>query len=167
VPVATNLACSARFFELAGGGSAPVDTEALGRIGELRAIDAEIRGRDADARGRRGLSHSAQRPTIAPVRSWSAARLRSLQFTVKYESPKPPFRQSSSWRQNCDNIKQIEMTRITTIPDTRFERAPPRQAQVWTHPSGLSAEELAPPEGLRMITVQLARRLQAMIHSRS
>jgi transposase len=39
-----------KFFDLAKGGSAPIATEAIRRIGELYAIEAEIRGQDADAR---------------------------------------------------------------------------------------------------------------------
>ena len=39
-----------RFFEIAQGGDAPIATEALARIAELYAIEAEIRGHSADAR---------------------------------------------------------------------------------------------------------------------
>jgi hypothetical protein len=38
------------FYEIAAGGSAPIATEALARIAELYAIEAEIRGRSADER---------------------------------------------------------------------------------------------------------------------
>ena len=51
-----------RFYELAAAGPAPIASEALRRIAELYAIEAEIRGRDADAR--RDVRQARSRPLV-------------------------------------------------------------------------------------------------------
>jgi alkanesulfonate monooxygenase SsuD/methylene tetrahydromethanopterin reductase-like flavin-dependent oxidoreductase (luciferase family) len=48
------------FYEIAAGGSAPIAAEALARIAELYAIEAEIRGRSADER--RAVRQEKTRP---------------------------------------------------------------------------------------------------------
>jgi transposase len=62
-----------KFFDLAKGGSAPIATEALRRIGELYALEAEIRGQSADARAAARQQRSA--PLTHDLKSWFEAQL--------------------------------------------------------------------------------------------
>jgi transposase len=62
-----------KFFDLAKGGSAPIATEALRRIGELYAIEAEIRGQDADARANARQQRS--KVLIDDFKPWLEAQL--------------------------------------------------------------------------------------------
>ena len=62
-----------KFFDLAKGGSAPIATEALRRIGELYAIEADIRGQDA---GRRAAARQERSgPLTGDLKSWLEAQL--------------------------------------------------------------------------------------------
>jgi len=56
------------FYELAVGGSAPIATEALERIGGLYAVEAEIRGRYADER--RAERQARSRPILDALEPW-------------------------------------------------------------------------------------------------
>ena len=65
-----------KFFDLAKGGSAPIATEALRRIGELYAIEADIRGQDAAVRAAARQDRSA--PLIEDLKSWLETQLTKL-----------------------------------------------------------------------------------------
>ena len=65
-----------KFFDLAKGGSAPIASEALRRIGELYAIEADIRGQDAAARAAARQDRSA--PLIEDLKSWLETQLTKL-----------------------------------------------------------------------------------------
>jgi transposase len=65
-----------KFFDLAKGGSAPIATEALRRIGELYAIEAEIRGQDAGRRGAARQQRSAS--LLEDLKSWLETQLAKL-----------------------------------------------------------------------------------------
>jgi transposase len=64
------------FYEIAAPGAAPIAAEALERIAELYAIEAEIRGRDAQAR------HSARRersrPIVERLKTWLEQQLATV-----------------------------------------------------------------------------------------
>ena len=62
-----------KFFDLAKGGSAPIATEALRRIGELYAIEAEIRGQSAEAR--LALRQQRSAALVDALKSWIEAQL--------------------------------------------------------------------------------------------
>jgi transposase len=64
------------FFEIAAGGSAPIATEALTRIAELYAIEAEIRGRSADER--RAVRQDKTRPLVDGMKTWMDAQLTTV-----------------------------------------------------------------------------------------
>lgn len=51
-----------RFFEQAAGGTSPVATDALARIAQLYAVEADVRGQSADAR--RDARQERSRPLI-------------------------------------------------------------------------------------------------------
>jgi hypothetical protein len=57
-----------RFYEIAKGGTAPIASEALSRIGELYAIEAEIRGRSSEER--RAERQARTRPLVDAMRPW-------------------------------------------------------------------------------------------------
>ena len=57
-----------RFYEIAKGGTAPIASEALSRIGELYAIEAEIRGRGSEER--RAERQARTRPLVDAMRPW-------------------------------------------------------------------------------------------------
>lgn len=57
-----------RFYDIAKAGNAPIASEALARIGELYAIEAEIRGRSTD--GRRAERQTRTRPLVEALRDW-------------------------------------------------------------------------------------------------
>jgi hypothetical protein len=65
-----------RFYDIAKGGNAPIASEALERIGELYAIEAEIRGRPANER------HAARqtriRPRVEVLHDWLTEQLRRV-----------------------------------------------------------------------------------------
>jgi transposase len=65
-----------RFFELAKTGSAPIATEALRRIAELYAIEAEVRGQDAETR--RVARQKRARPLVEDLKLWLEARLKEV-----------------------------------------------------------------------------------------
>jgi len=65
-----------KFFDLAKGGSAPIATEALRRIGELYAVEADIRGQDAAARAAARQDRSG--PLIEDLKSWLETQLAKL-----------------------------------------------------------------------------------------
>jgi hypothetical protein len=56
------------------GGAAPIVAEALARIAELYAIEAEIRGRSADER--RAVRQEKTRPLIDGLKTWLEAQRR-------------------------------------------------------------------------------------------
>jgi hypothetical protein len=57
-----------RFYEIAKGGTAPIASEALSRIGALYAIEAEIRGRGSEER--RAERQARTRPLVDAMRPW-------------------------------------------------------------------------------------------------
>jgi transposase len=61
------------FYELAAGGAAPIATEALARIQELYAVEAQIRGCSAEAR--RAERQAKSRPILAALEPWLRAKL--------------------------------------------------------------------------------------------
>ena len=65
-----------RFYELASAGPAPIASEALQRIGELYAVEADIRGRPADQR--RAERQARSRPVIEALESWLRAKLETI-----------------------------------------------------------------------------------------
>ena len=65
-----------RFYELASAGPAPIASEALQRIGELYAAEAEIRGRSAEER--RTVRQARSRPLIEALEPWLRARLQTI-----------------------------------------------------------------------------------------
>ena len=62
-----------RFYELAAAGPAPIASEALQRIGELYAVEHDIRGRPADER--RSVRQARSRPVIEALEPWLRAKL--------------------------------------------------------------------------------------------
>ncbi|WP_443029580.1 IS66 family transposase [Sphingomonas sp. T1] len=62
-----------RFFELAAGGTSPVATDALARIAQLYAVEADVRGQAADAR--RAARQERSRPLIDDLRRVLEMRL--------------------------------------------------------------------------------------------
>ena len=65
-----------RFYELAAAGPAPIAAEALTNIGELYAVEADIRGRSADER--RSARQDRSRPVIEALEPWLRARLETI-----------------------------------------------------------------------------------------
>ncbi|MCR5875888.1 IS66 family transposase [Phenylobacterium sp. J426] len=63
-------------FDLTKGGSAPVAGELLARIGQLYAVEAEIRGQSAEAR--RQVRRQRSAPLIAALKSWLEEQLTRL-----------------------------------------------------------------------------------------
>ena len=62
-----------RFYEIATGGAAPIATEALARIAELYAVEADTRGRSAEER--RIIRHERSKPIVNDLKVWMAAKL--------------------------------------------------------------------------------------------
>jgi len=62
-----------RFYEIAAAGAAPIATEALARIAELYAIEAEIRGRSPDER--RTVRHERAAPVVDGLKAWFETKL--------------------------------------------------------------------------------------------
>ena len=62
-----------KFFDLAKGGSAPIATEALARISQIYAVEADVRGQDPQARLAARMEKSA--PLIAGLKTWFEQRL--------------------------------------------------------------------------------------------
>jgi transposase len=65
-----------RFYDIAKGGNAPIATEALGRIGTLYTIEAEIRGQGADARC--AARQARSKPIVDAMKPWLDEQLRRL-----------------------------------------------------------------------------------------
>jgi transposase len=57
-----------RFYDIAKAGNAPIANEALTRIGDLYAVEADIRGRTADER--RDQRQTRTRPLVEALRIW-------------------------------------------------------------------------------------------------
>jgi transposase len=57
-----------RFYEIAAAGAAPIAAEALRRIAELYAVEAEVRGRSADAR--RAIRQQRTKPLVDGLKTW-------------------------------------------------------------------------------------------------
>ena len=74
-----------RFYELAAAGRAPTASEALKRIGELYAMEAEIRGRSAEERG--AVRQDRSRPLIDALAPWLSARLETISQKGKRARP--------------------------------------------------------------------------------
>ena len=64
------------FYEIAAGGLAPIATEALKRIADLYAIEAEIRGRSADER--RAVRQDRARPRVEALKTWMEVKLAAV-----------------------------------------------------------------------------------------
>jgi transposase len=64
------------FYDLARSGAAPVAVEALQRIGDLYAIEAEIRGRPAPER--QAVRAARSRPVVTTLFDWLEAQLARL-----------------------------------------------------------------------------------------
>ena len=62
-----------RFYEIAAAGNAPLATEALARITELYAVEADIRGRSAEER--RTIRRQRSKPIIDDLKSWMTTKL--------------------------------------------------------------------------------------------
>jgi len=65
-----------KFFDLAKGGSAPIATEALRQIGELYAIEADIRGRSAELRATARQERSAS--LVEDLKLWLETQLNKV-----------------------------------------------------------------------------------------
>ena len=65
-----------KFIDLAKGGSAPIATEALRRIGELYAVEADIRGQTAELRAAARQERSG--PLTEDLKSWLDTQLTKL-----------------------------------------------------------------------------------------
>jgi len=62
-----------RFYEIAAAGAAPIATEALARIAELYAIEAEMRARPADER--RAIRSQRAQPIVDDLKIWFETKL--------------------------------------------------------------------------------------------
>jgi transposase len=65
-----------KFFDLAKGGSAPIATEALARISQIYAVEADVRGQDPSVRLAARAEKSA--PLIEALKSWLESRLTQI-----------------------------------------------------------------------------------------
>src|SRR3954468_7133456 len=65
--------CRRRFYEIHQATGSPLAEEALRRIGELYAIEAEIRGRPAEER--RATRQERSRPVVEALHAWLTAQL--------------------------------------------------------------------------------------------
>jgi hypothetical protein len=65
--------CRRRFYEIHQATGSPLAEEALRRIGELYAIEAEIRGRPAEER--RATRQERSRPIVEALHAWLTAQL--------------------------------------------------------------------------------------------
>ena len=65
--------CRRRFYEIHQATSSPLAEEALRRIGELYAIEAEIRGRPAEER--RAARQERSKPLVDALHTWLTAQL--------------------------------------------------------------------------------------------
>jgi transposase len=65
--------CRRRFYEIHRSTGSPLAEEALRRIGELYAIEAEVRGRPAEER--RAARQERSRPLVHALHAWLAAQL--------------------------------------------------------------------------------------------
>ena len=63
--------CRRRFYEIHQATGSPLAEEALRRIGELYAIEAEIRGRPAEER--RATRQERSRPIVEALHAWLTA----------------------------------------------------------------------------------------------
>jgi hypothetical protein len=64
------------FYDLAKGGTAPIATEALRRIAELYAIEAEVRGKPPDVR--QAARQARSKPLVEALFTWFEAQLTRL-----------------------------------------------------------------------------------------
>src|SRR3954449_2765875 len=65
--------CRRRFYEIHQATGSPLAEEALRRIGELYAIEAEIRGRPAEER--RAVRQERSKPVVEALHAWLTAQL--------------------------------------------------------------------------------------------
>ena len=65
--------CRRRFYEIHQATGSPLAEEALRRIGELYAIEAEIRGRPAEER--RAARQERSKPLVEALHAWLTAQL--------------------------------------------------------------------------------------------
>jgi transposase len=68
--------CRRKFYDIAEGGHAPIAEEALRRIADLYAVEAEIRG--ADPERRRAARQARSKPVIEDLRPWLETSLGRL-----------------------------------------------------------------------------------------
>jgi hypothetical protein len=79
--------CRRRFYDIHQSTGSPLAEEALRRIGELYAIEAEVRGRPAEERrrsGRNAASRSWRPCTPGSRSSWSGSRALHLAEAIRY-----------------------------------------------------------------------------------
>jgi transposase len=65
-----------RFYDLAKGGSAPIATQAIAKIAELYAIEAEIRGQSPELR--RAQRQAKSRPLVDQLEDWMMEQLKAV-----------------------------------------------------------------------------------------
>src|ERR671932_1697469 len=65
--------CRRRFYDIHQATGSPLAEEALRRIGELYAVEAEIRGRSAEAR--RAVRQERSKPLVDALHAWLTAQL--------------------------------------------------------------------------------------------
>ena len=70
-----------RFYELAAAGPAPIAAQALERIGELYAVEKDIRGRNPDER--RSARQEKSRPIIDALEPWLREKLALISQKTK------------------------------------------------------------------------------------
>ncbi|MGJ0507695.1 MAG: IS66 family transposase [Methylocystis sp.] len=70
-----------RFYELAAGGPAPIASEALARIGQLYAIESDIRGQNPD--DRRAARQEKSRPVLDALEPWLREKLALISQKTK------------------------------------------------------------------------------------
>ena len=70
-----------RFYELAAAGPTPIAAQALERIGELYAVEKDIRGRNPDAR--RAARQEKSRPIVNALEPWLREKLALISQKTK------------------------------------------------------------------------------------
>jgi transposase len=70
-----------RFYELAAAGPAPIASEAVARIGQLYAIESDIRGQNPD--DRRAARQEKSRPVLDALEPWLREKLAQISQKTK------------------------------------------------------------------------------------
>ena len=73
--------CRRRFYEIHQATGSPLAAEALRRIGELYAIEAEVRGRPPEERVR--LRQARAKPILDDLGNWLDAQLPRISLTFR------------------------------------------------------------------------------------